>query len=161
MPDKSSHDAQEIPVCILCPVHRSRDCIIVWCVRQVRNRWHRLSSGQPMGAPAAADGGVAAAAGGQVVYKCSRCGQPKRNHICTAPDRPIAPAHGADAKAKREKDPHAPPESRLGWTRHEDDIILSSVNAFGPKWIEIAAQLPGRTEHAARNRYHRLTSKVL
>ena len=28
-----------------------------------------------------------------------------------------------------------------------------------PKWVEIATRLPGRTEHAARNRYHRLTSR--
>jgi len=48
---------------------------------------------------------------------------------------------------------------RLGWTREEDHIILSSVTACGPKWVEIAMQLPGRTEHAARNRYHRLISR--
>ena len=44
---------------------------------------------------------------------------------------------------------------RSAWTRQEDEIILSSVLEFGPKWVEIAARLPGRTEHAARNRYHR------
>ena len=49
---------------------------------------------------------------------------------------------------------------RSAWTRVEDDIILSSVNEFGPKWVEIAARLPGRTEHAARNRYHRLASRA-
>ena len=30
------------------------------------------------------------------------------------------------------------------------------MDEFGPKWLEIAARLPGRTDHAARNRYHRL-----
>jgi len=30
------------------------------------------------------------------------------------------------------------------------------VEEFGPKWLEIATRLPGRTDHAARNRYHRL-----
>ena len=46
--------------------------------------------------------------------------------------------------------------ARLTWTPEEDQIILSFVAAHGPKWVEIAAQLPGRTDHAARNRYHRL-----
>jgi hypothetical protein len=41
-------------------------------------------------------------------------------------------------------------------SREEDEIILQSVDEFGPKWLEIAARLPGRTDHAARNRYHRL-----
>ena len=41
----------------------------------------------------------------------------------------------------------------------QDDIILSYVMEQGPKWVEIAARLPGRTEHAARNRYHRLASR--
>ena len=45
------------------------------------------------------------------------------------------------------------------WTRTEDEIILNSVLEFGPKWVDIAARLPGRTEHAARNRYHRLSSR--
>ena len=30
------------------------------------------------------------------------------------------------------------------------------MDEFGPKWLEIAARLPDRTDHAARNRYHRL-----
>ena len=49
---------------------------------------------------------------------------------------------------------------RSAWTKTEDEIILSSVNEFGPKWVEIAGRLPGRTEHAARNRYHRLVSRT-
>jgi hypothetical protein len=42
------------------------------------------------------------------------------------------------------------------WSREEDEIILLSVAQIGPRWIEIANRLPGRTDHAARNRYHRL-----
>mmetsp|Transcript_18252 Transcript_18252/g.58785 ORF Transcript_18252/g.58785 Transcript_18252/m.58785 type:complete len:617 (+) Transcript_18252:405-2255(+) len=45
---------------------------------------------------------------------------------------------------------------RLGWSKEEDNLILSSVAELGPKWMEIAARLPNRTDHAARNRYHRL-----
>ena len=29
-------------------------------------------------------------------------------------------------------------------SREEDEIILQSVDEFGPKWLEIAARLPGR-----------------
>ena len=45
---------------------------------------------------------------------------------------------------------------RHTWTKEEDRIILQMVAAHGAKWIDIAAKLPGRTDHAARNRYHRL-----
>ena len=45
---------------------------------------------------------------------------------------------------------------RQVWSREEDEIILLSVAQIGPRWIEIANRLPGRTDHAARNRYHRL-----
>ena len=45
---------------------------------------------------------------------------------------------------------------RVSWNKHEDDIIRSGVGRNGPRWSLIAAQLPGRTEHAVRNRWHRL-----
>ena len=65
-------------------------------------------------------------------------------------------------KLKREgqlADPGGVTDFRSAWTKQEDEIILSSVSELGPKWGEIAARLPGRTEHAARNRHHRLTSR--
>lgn len=49
-------------------------------------------------------------------------------------------------------------ESRQGWTRDEDEIIRRCVQMLGSKWGRIAAELPGRTAHAIRNRYHRLRS---
>jgi len=45
---------------------------------------------------------------------------------------------------------------RLGWTRAEDEAILRSVTELGTKWSKVAARLPGRTEHAIRNRFARL-----
>ena len=45
---------------------------------------------------------------------------------------------------------------RVSWSKHEDDTIRHCVDAYGPKWSLIAAELPGRTEHAVRNRWHRL-----
>lgn len=97
-----------------------------------------------------------------IVYKCSRCGLPKKAHVCLAPENPSA---ADQMKLKREGQLQLNGEGgvagdlRSAWTRQEDEIILSSVLEFGPKWVEIAARLPGRTEHAARNRYHRLTTR--
>ena len=46
---------------------------------------------------------------------------------------------------------------RLDWTSEEDELIRSSVQAHGCKrWREIAAQLPGRSDDAVRNRWSRL-----
>lgn len=44
----------------------------------------------------------------------------------------------------------------LGWTHQEDTVIMSLVNECGPRWRQIAKHLPTRTEHAIRNRWHRL-----
>jgi len=61
-------------------------------------------------------------------------------------------AEGGGAKGEREK-----PE-RISWTKAEDDTILRSVAELGHKWNRIAERLPGRTDHAIRNRFHRLQS---
>ena len=42
----------------------------------------------------------------------------------------------------------------------EDDLIRASVLQLGPKWGLIANRLKGRTEHAVRNRWHRLQSQL-
>ena len=47
-------------------------------------------------------------------------------------------------------------EPRVSWSRAEDDAILSLVAELGHKWSKLADRLPGRTEHAIRNRFHRL-----
>jgi len=145
----------------------------------VRNRWHRLEesrrhqeekirAAESSGTlETAADGSAALAApSAPSGYKCSRCGQPKKHHICLAPAT-MSTIPDAGARAKRPKlacrpDPLRvysdvePGSQRLTWTRREDAIILRTVAEIGPKWLDIAAKLPGRTDHAARNRYHRL-----
>lgn len=45
------------------------------------------------------------------------------------------------------------------WTRDEDNQILKLVNERGPKWAEIAKELPGRTENAVKNRWNAKLSK--
>jgi hypothetical protein len=42
------------------------------------------------------------------------------------------------------------------WTRTEDQVISEAVKRFGCKWGVLSALLPGRTDNAVRNRWHRL-----
>jgi len=46
------------------------------------------------------------------------------------------------------------------WTAAEDKIIAAGVLELGHKWLAITRRLPGRTEHATRNRWSRLQSII-
>lgn len=46
---------------------------------------------------------------------------------------------------------------RKEWTAAEDAVIREAVQTQGFKWRRIAAQLPGRSDDAVRNRWNRLT----
>jgi len=85
------------------------------------------------------------------LYKCSKCGQPKRNHLCQA----LTDSDGGGAAAKEGEAANAAVQKPV-WTRKEDAIIMQGVREHGPKWNEIAQNMPGRTSHAVRNRWHRL-----
>jgi len=50
------------------------------------------------------------------------------------------------------------PAERVSWSAAEDCTIMRSVEELGHKWQKISARLPGRTDHAIRNRYARLQS---
>lgn len=98
-------------------------------------------------------------------YRCSRCGLLKRNHVCLK-ERPglhAVPAAEATPRPYQSTSGHKAGTARVdgeklrtGWTRHEDETIRLCVHRVGPRWSLIAAELPGRTEHAVRNRWHRL-----
>ena len=47
------------------------------------------------------------------------------------------------------------------WRHHEDFVILRYVRERGHDWKALAEQLPNRTPHAIRNRYHRLQTMAL
>lgn len=94
----------------------------------VRNRWNRLKEAQNAMGESGAEGGACAA---------KSSARPPRGSV------------HADSSDKPE---------RVSWTRQEDETIVRSVNEFGNKWGKIAARLPGRTEHAIRNRFSRLQS---
>ena len=59
---------------------------------------------------------------------------------------------------RRKREPRAA-VSKHGWTRQEDTLIMRAVDEWGTKWSRIAAELPGRTDDAVRNRYIRLKKK--
>ena len=64
---------------------------------------------------------------------------------------------GSGSKASR-NDQQVQKKERTSWTRSEDDVIMQGVSDLGHKWYEIARRLPGRTDHAIRNRWSRLQS---
>lgn len=86
--------------------------------------------------------------------------------VPAAKPRPVAKSSAsAKAAARRAADGAAAggggggeKKERTSWTRAEDDVIMRGVAELGHKWYEIARRLPGRTDHAIRNRWSRLQS---
>ena len=81
------------------------------------------------------------------------------------PSRCAVASRAADSRAWWEANPtihirHARllqgAEQRQSWTKEEDSIITASVLEFGHRWNRIRERLTKRTEHAIRNRWHRL-----
>ena len=71
---------------------------------------------------------------------------------------PIHPSGASAPVAKRVVSVDKP--ERVSWTKAEDATILSSVQELGHKWNRLAERLPGRTDHAIRNRFHRLQTML-
>ena len=97
----------------------------------VRNRWARLQ-GQH---------------GGSMSSEASSLSRP-------AVSRPAAGAW-------RQTREGGEPRFRYSWTAEEDEVILLGVSECGRRCNKIAQRLPRRTEHAIRNRWHRLQMNML
>ena len=97
----------------------------------VRNRWKRLSAEAASQASAVADA----------------LGIPLPSVV--------EGGEGGSGEAAAPKAPKVKAE-RLAWTKAEDAEIIRCVQSYGLKWGRISQNLPGRTAHAIRNRFHRL-----
>mmetsp|Transcript_18858 Transcript_18858/g.48187 ORF Transcript_18858/g.48187 Transcript_18858/m.48187 type:complete len:438 (-) Transcript_18858:223-1536(-) len=106
----------------------------------VRNRWNRLKEAQNPRLPANVNGEAGLTEGSG--KSSGRSGGKYRG------------SSSADGEGGSK------PE-RISWSRQEDETIVSSVADFGHKWGKIALRLPGRTEHAIRNRYSRLQTMLM
>ena len=109
------------------------------------------AGGDGSGSAAAAGRGKAASGGrggGDSSSGGAAGGIPKPSRSSGSKSR-AARVSGEDGAGKKE---------RTSWTRAEDDIIVRGVAELGHKWYEIARRLPGRTDHAIRNRWSRLQS---
>jgi hypothetical protein len=107
----------------------------------VRNRWNRIKEAE-----------AAEAVGRDPPYPASdSCG--KDLSECSGSRPSLGPGSsneslddGASGKGEKKK----------AWTTAEDTFTVNSVETFGHKWNKIADGLPGRTDHAIRNRWQRL-----
>jgi len=129
----------------------------------VRNRWNRIKHGL-------------SSAGIPSIYHCSKCGQVKKAHRCMARVEDRQPRRGSTGASDGElmydsggegssggvlEERRGPGDDRkrterFGWTAQEDAMIIQSVEEFGCRWQYISKKIPTRTEHAIRNRWHRL-----
>ena len=77
-------------------------------------------------------------------------------HEDGAPCAPPAVRRKSKKDSTSDDDGPTPRAERVQWSKFEDATIVQSVEELGHKWYLIAQRLPGRTDHAIRNRYHRL-----
>jgi hypothetical protein len=52
-----------------------------------------------------------------------------------------------------------PSIKRESWTKEEDVKLLTACLTIGLRWKQISLQLPGRTEHAVKNRHQSLKTR--
>ena len=114
----------------------------------VRNRWKRLRDGFPDNPPAPVQKSHRRAAVLGETQSAVQFNQ--SNNYTSQKGATSAMVTGTRATGIRVR-----PE-RASWTRTEDAIIVRSVAELGHRWHHIASRLPGRTNHAIRNRFHRL-----
>jgi len=112
----------------------------------VRNRWKRLSAEAAGQANAVADAlGILAPVP-----------LPLEDGAGAADDASTDGSSVDGGAAPKPKPPPKPKAERLAWSKAEDAEIVRCVQTYGLKWGRISQNLPGRTAHAIRNRFHRL-----
>jgi hypothetical protein len=50
----------------------------------------------------------------------------------------------------------APELNSSSWTSEEDFLLIQKYNELGPKWVQIAAFFPNRTDSMMKNRFNKL-----
>jgi hypothetical protein len=43
----------------------------------------------------------------------------------------------------------------VGWTAEEEHMVIAKYEEIGPKWVQIAKFLPGRSGNDVKNRWHK------
>ena len=126
----------------------------------VRNRWSRLKGGGDTTTASAPEEAAAAAAPGQA-DRGGEGGEGGAKGDGSGPDAAPPPVRRRSSTGSAGEDGGGGAKrERIGWTQAEDAIIISTVREIGHKWYRIAQRIPGRTEHAIRNRWQRLLRMV-
>ena len=135
----------------------------------MRNRWHRLQKKAPAGRSNLSAN--LTCEGQNHRGQTSSPLRPSSEHI--APDMDghgTTPPLHYDRSRSGHIDPSLIPElaerrpavvvgsdhGRTRWSAEEDQAIERGVRTLGPRWRQIAATLPGRSDSSIRNRWHRL-----
>lgn len=128
----------------------------------VRNRWNRLREAGGDDAAIEMPSNARKPRGARKV-PVSRSPTPGASSSASGSESLSSPntePTGSAFDADKEKAAKSERDSRVSWSRTEDAIIVDSVQELGHKWYQISQRLPGRTDHAIRNRYHRLQAMV-
>ena len=126
----------------------------------VRNRWSRLKGGGDTTTASAPEEAAAAAAPRQA-DRGGEGGEGGAKGDGSGPDAAPPPVRRRSSTGSAGEDGGGGAKrERIGWTQAEDAIIISTVREIGHKWYRIAQRIPGRTEHAIRNRWQRLLRMV-
>jgi hypothetical protein len=69
---------------------------------------------------------------------------------------------GRTGKQCRERWTNAisPDIKKGGWSKEDDAVIFEMYAAMGPRWTDIAKQLPGRTENSIKNRFYSISRRM-